>query len=111
MIEDQADTARAAAAHGWSVVIGNALDPNVLRDAGVGEATKLLIAIPGGFEAGAIVQHARRLNASLYILSRAHSAEEVSYLQRHGVDQVVLGEEELARTMLRRAEERRSQEA
>lgn len=111
VIEDQADTARAAAAHGWSVVLGNALDPNVLRDAGVADATKLLIAIPGGFEAGAIVQHARGMNAGLYILSRAHSAEEVSYLERHGVDQVVLGEEELARTMLRRAEAERERTA
>lgn len=111
VIEDQADTARTAQAHGWSVVLGNALDPNVLRDAGVAQATKLLIAIPGGFEAGAIVQHARGMNAGLYILSRAHSAEEVQYLTRHGVDQVVLGEEELARTMLRRAEEQRLQEA
>lgn len=111
VIEDQADTARAAAAHGWSVVLGNALDPNVLRDAGVADATKLLIAIPGGFEAGAIVQHARGMNAGLYILSRAHSTEEVSYLERHGVDQVVLGEEELARTMLRRAEAERERTA
>ncbi len=108
VIEDQADTARAAQAHGWSVVLGNALDPNVLRDAGVADATKLLIAIPGGFEAGAIVQHARSMNTDLYILSRAHSAEEVSYLERHGVDQVVLGEEELARAMLRRAEMERA---
>ena len=111
VIEDQADTARAAEAHGWSVVLGNALDPDVLRKAGVAEATKLLIAIPGGFEAGAIVQHARGLSPELYILSRADSAEEVQYLTRYGVDQVVLGEEELARTMLRRAEEQRLQEA
>ncbi len=107
VIEDQPDTARAATGHGWSVVLGNALDPDVLREAGVAQATKLLVAIPGGFEAGAIVRHARVMNPALYILSRAHSADEVEYLKGHGVDQVVLGEEELARTMLRMAGEQR----
>ncbi len=107
VIEDQPDTARVATGHGWSVVLGNALDPDVLREAGVARATKLLVAIPGGFEAGAIVRHARAMNPALYILSRAHSADEVEYLKGHGVDQVVLGEEELARTMLRMAGEQR----
>ena len=38
-------------------------------------------------------------------------AVQESIFTRHGVDQVVLGEEELARTMLRRADEQRVQEA
>jgi CPA2 family monovalent cation:H+ antiporter-2 len=108
VVEDQRDTARLAEADGWSVVLGNALEPRILREAGVERATKLLIAIPGGFEAGAIVHKARALNPDLYILSRAHSSDEVAYLKRHGVDEVVLGEEELARTMLRRAGESRA---
>ncbi|MEP9402199.1 YbaL family putative K(+) efflux transporter [Sphingomonas sp. VNH70] len=109
IVEDQRDTARAAEAEGWSVVVGNALDPQVLREAGVDRATKLLIAIPGGFEAGSITVRARELNPDLYILSRAHSSEDVAHLKRHGADEVVLGEEELARTMLRRAGERRAE--
>ncbi|KQN07308.1 YbaL family putative K(+) efflux transporter [Sphingomonas sp. Leaf25] len=108
IVEDQRDTAHTAVSEGWSVVVGNALDDRVLRDAGVPRATKLLIAIPGGFEAGAIAARARALNPDLYVLSRAHSVDEVAYLKRHGVDEVVLGEEELARTMLRRAGEQRA---
>lgn len=109
VIEDQRDTARAAQADGWTVILGNALDPNVLRDAGIERATRLLIAVPGGFEAGGIVQRARALNPDLHILSRAHSHDEVEYLKRHGVDQVVLGEEELARKMLKLSDEDNAQ--
>lgn len=111
VIEDQPDTARAAEAHGWTVILGNALDPNVLRDAGIERATRLLVAIPGGFEAGGIVQRARAINPDLYILSRAHSHDEVEYLKRHGVDHVVLGEEELARKLLKLADEGNAQPA
>jgi CPA2 family monovalent cation:H+ antiporter-2 len=100
VIEDEHDVAREATAKGISVIRGNAADQNVLRDAGVDVARLLLIAIPEGFEAGAVAEKARRMNPGLRIIARAHSDEEVNHLQQHGADKVVMGEREIARVML-----------
>jgi CPA2 family monovalent cation:H+ antiporter-2 len=60
-----------------------------------------LIAIPEGFEAGAIAERARKLCPAIPITARAHSDAEVTHLERIGVNEVVLGEREIADTMLR----------
>ena len=62
LIEDQPDMARDAKAEGLDVVRGNAVDPEALKAAGIERAAKLLIAIPEGFEAGAIIEAARAIN-------------------------------------------------
>jgi len=101
VIEEQADLARAAAQEGLSVVNGNAASPQVLREAGIEAASKLVIAIPEGFEAGAIAERAREMNTEMMIFARAHSDEEVNHLARLGADHVVMGEREIARRLLR----------
>lgn len=100
VIEEQADFARAAEEAGREVVIGNASNPHILDEAGIQHASKLIIAIPEGFEGGAIAEHARRLNPEIVIFARAHSDEEVGYLERLGVDHVIMGEREIARAIL-----------
>ena len=99
VIEDQPDIARKAAAEGVEVVNGNATGPEVLRTAGVEKASKLLIAIPEGFEGGVIAERARSLNPDLPIIVRAHSDDEVAHLQRLGARHVVMGERETAARM------------
>ena len=54
-----------------------------------------------GFEAGAVAERAKRLQPELKIIARAHSDEEVLYLERFGADQVIMGEREIARVMLK----------
>ncbi|MDX3908397.1 MAG: YbaL family putative K(+) efflux transporter [Sphingobium sp.] len=100
VIEDQGDMVRQAEQDGVRVVEGNALIARSLVAAGIGSASKLLIAIPAGFEAGAILQHARILNPRLPVIARAHSTDEVAHLQNLGVDHVVMGEQETANKML-----------
>lgn len=100
VIEDQVDRAREAEASGCTVVIGNAADPYVLQQAGIGEASRLLIAIPEGYEAGGIVERARSLNPQLPIIARAHSDDEGAHLADHGADHVVIGKREVASKML-----------
>ncbi len=100
VVEDQPDVARRAFEDGFQVVIGNASDPYVLKEAGIGEASTLVITIPEGFEAGAIAENARRLSEDLVIYARAHSDEEVTHLGNLGVDQVVMGEREIANRLL-----------
>ena len=107
VIEERADQAREATELGRETVIGNAADPRVLAEAGIDHAAKLIVAIPEGFEGGAIAERARRLNPEIVIFARAHSDEEVAHLERLGVDHVVMGEREIARAILGLAAARR----
>jgi len=103
VIEDQKDRAAAAGEAGAKVIIGNAASESVLRQAGLDSASTLLIAIPEGVEAGAIVRRARAINPRLVIVARAHSDEEVTDIARHGADHVVMAERETAARMAERA--------
>jgi CPA2 family monovalent cation:H+ antiporter-2 len=100
IVEEQADLAHAARAVGFEVVEGNAASDRVLRDAGIDTAARLILAIPEGFDAGAIAERAKAMNPELTVLARAHSDEEVAHLERHGADQVVMGEREIATRLL-----------
>lgn len=100
VIEDQPDMVQQAKADGIAVLPGNALDPRTLEAAGIADADTLLIAIPEGFEAGAIFQRALELNSGLRVIARAHSHAEVEHLERLGVPDVVMGEREIAARML-----------
>lgn len=100
LIEDQGDMAEAARGQGIAVVEGNALEARTLIAAGVAQAGKLLIAIPAGFEGGAILKHARLLAPDVPVVVRAHSADEVAHLKTLGADEVVMGERETANRMI-----------
>jgi monovalent cation:H+ antiporter-2, CPA2 family len=100
VVEDQADMARQAEQDGVNTVTANALDPRSLEAAGIREASTVLIAIPEGFEAGAIFERARELNPLARVIARAHSDAEVEHLDKLGVDDVVMGEREIAARML-----------
>ena len=100
LIEDQADIANAAKEAGLDVVRGNGVDPEALKAAGIDRAARLLIAIPEGFEGGAVVEAARTLNPAIAIIARAHSEAEVAHLEARGAGDVVMGEREIANRML-----------
>jgi len=100
VVEDQVDRAREAEDSGYTVVVGNATDPYVLERAGIAEASRLLIAIPEGYEAGGIAERARSLRPQIAIIARAHSDAEGGHLVRHGADHVVIGKQEVANKML-----------
>jgi CPA2 family monovalent cation:H+ antiporter-2 len=109
IIEDQADIAREAQAKGFDVVVGSAADAKALAEACVGRAAKLLIAIPEGYEGGAVAQRARTINPGLSIVARAHSDAEVDHLERMGARHVVMGEREIAARMLDLAAQMRAE--
>jgi CPA2 family monovalent cation:H+ antiporter-2 len=105
LIEDQSDVASLARDRGIEVVIGNATREHVLRQAGAEDASKLLIAIPEGFEGGVIAERARAINSKIPIIARAHSDEEVAHLRRLGANHVVMGERETAAGMVKIAKQ------
>lgn len=100
VMEDDKEKAEEAGEAGHVVVRGNALEDRHLRAANIGEARNMLIAVPEGFEGGAIHEHARHLNPTLTVIARAHSDAEVAHLESLGVPHIVMGERELAGRML-----------
>jgi CPA2 family monovalent cation:H+ antiporter-2 len=103
VIEVQGQLGDALRARGIEVIIGNAADERILAKANLAVARWLFVAIPDGFEAGGIVETARRFNAALPIIARAHSDTEVEHLAAHGASFAVMGEREIALGMLERA--------
>jgi len=79
---------------------GNAAREDVLAAANLGAARILFVAIPEAFEAGQIVEQARKANPALPIVARAHFDAEVEHLSRLGATKVVMGEREIAVAML-----------
>jgi CPA2 family monovalent cation:H+ antiporter-2 len=100
VIEDRAESVAELHAAGIEALAGNATQAGFLQAANVAEARVLLVAIPESFEAGEIVEQARKANPALTIIARAHFDAEVEYLQRLGATTVIMGEREIARGMI-----------
>ena len=103
VIEDAEDAFERAKAAPVEAIHGNAADDRILTAANLGDARILLVAIPNAFEAGQIVEQARAANPRIEIVARAHFDAEVDHLLQHGADIVIMGEREIARSMLERA--------
>ena len=108
VIEARAERAEQMRTDGIDTITGNAAQDRVLRAANLPNAHILMVAIPDVFEAGQIVEQARAANPGLEIIARAHSEAEAQHLMQHGASSVVMGEREIARTMLEHARERRA---
>ncbi|MBO8133705.1 YbaL family putative K(+) efflux transporter [Dickeya fangzhongdai] len=85
---------------GIKTVLGNATRPDIMDIARLDCASWLLLTIPNGYEAGEIVAAARARRPDLKIIARAHYDDEVAYITDHGADNVVMGEREIAETMI-----------
>ena len=100
VIEAQLESVEALRAEGVTALYGNAAQPGVLTAACIERARWMLVAIPEAFEAGQMIERARACNAQLRVAARAHSDAEVEHLEKHGADEVIMGEREIARGML-----------
>jgi CPA2 family monovalent cation:H+ antiporter-2 len=80
-------------------VVGDAASSEVMESVSIESARLLVIATPDGFQARRILEIARQRNPKIPIVVRTHSASELEYLIRQGVDRAVMGELELALEM------------
>lgn len=87
---------------GIPAVSGNAAQPEVLIQAHVVKARILVIAIPNVVRARKVIEIARMLKPDIDIVVRAHSDEDAALLRGEQVDDVLMGEHELALSMTRR---------
>jgi len=100
VVENSRTRVDALRAEGISAVLGNAARTETMDLARLDCARWLLLTIPNGFEAGEIVTAAREKRPAIEILARAHHDEEVNYITERGANQVVMGEREIANSML-----------
>jgi CPA2 family monovalent cation:H+ antiporter-2 len=90
-----------ARAAGIETIIGNAASAAILALANIPQAASIVIAIPESFEAGQVVEQARKSNPGITIIVRAFSDAEAGYLQSLGADRFVMGKREMARGLLK----------
>jgi CPA2 family monovalent cation:H+ antiporter-2 len=100
VIEAQLESVDALRAEGLTALYGNAAQAGVLTAACIERARWMLVAIPDAFEAGQMIERARAANAQLKVAARAHSDAEIEHLEKHGANEVIMGEREIARGML-----------
>ncbi|WP_129992296.1 MULTISPECIES: YbaL family putative K(+) efflux transporter [unclassified Rahnella] len=100
VIENSRPRVEALRDQGISTVLGNAANQEVMDLARLDCARWLLVTIPNGYEAGEIVASARTKRPNIEIIARAHYDDEVTYIMERGADRVVMGEREIANSML-----------
>lgn len=100
VIENSRARVDALREQGIKAVLGNATKVEIMELARLDCARWLLLTIPNGYEAGEIVAAAREKRSDLEIIARAHYDDEVSYITEHGANQVVMGEREIANSMI-----------
>ncbi|HEI8867452.1 TPA: Kef family K(+) transporter [Serratia odorifera] len=100
VIETSRPRVEALREQGVKAVLGNAANVEVMELARLDCARWLLLTIPNGYEAGEIVASARSKRPNIDIIARAHYDDEVTYISERGADQVVMGEREIANSML-----------
>jgi len=103
IVEDNDKYEAAARAESFETLAGNAAKPEMVAACNLAHAKWLVVAIPNGFEAGQIVQKARKLSPTLHIIARAHFDAEVDHLTKCGADTTIMGEREIARSMIEHA--------
>jgi CPA2 family monovalent cation:H+ antiporter-2 len=100
LIESDRESLDTARAIGIAGVLGNASSEDVLAAANAASARAVVIAIPETIEAGQIIGHARALKPGIAVIVRAHTDQDIDYLLAHGADAAVMGEREIARSMI-----------
>ncbi|PPI87689.1 Kef family K(+) transporter [Candidatus Pantoea edessiphila] len=85
-----------------NAVLGNATRGDIISLTNLDCARWLLLTIPNGYEAGEVVTIVREKYQNIEIIARAHYDDEVNYIMDRGANQVVMGEREIANSMLQK---------
>jgi CPA2 family monovalent cation:H+ antiporter-2 len=100
VIEERKEEVELLRKSGVEVIQANGVTAEVLNAANLIGARWLFVAIPDGFEAGQVVEQARKINPKMPIVARAHSDAEVEHLVAHGASFTIMGEREIGLGML-----------
>jgi CPA2 family monovalent cation:H+ antiporter-2 len=101
VVEEEPSTVETSRQEGLETFSGHAGERSLLDRVNLAGARWLIAAIPDVYEAGHLIEEARAANPAIRVLARAHGAEEVEYLRNLGADLILMGEEEIAKGMIR----------
>ncbi|MBK4775812.1 Kef family K(+) transporter [Candidatus Pantoea edessiphila] len=87
-----------------NAVLGNATHEAIINLTNLHCARWLLLTIPNGYEAGEVVTIVREKYQNIEIIARAHYDDEVDYIMERGANKVVMGEREIANSILQMLE-------
>ncbi len=97
VVETNPTTCNRAEKPGRRLVLGDACDPAVLREAGIETADLLVIAIPNETAALECTRVARRLNQTIRIITRTHYTSAGIEAKQLGANEVIVAEQAVAR--------------
>jgi CPA2 family monovalent cation:H+ antiporter-2 len=101
-VDENRELVEALRQRGQHAVAGDASVPAVLIQAHIARARLLAIAAPDAPGARRMVATARMLNPHVRVLLRTHSDEEAELLRKENLGTVLMGEHELALSMIRK---------
>lgn len=99
VVEDTRARFEELAENGFSAILGNGANKEIISLARIECAKTLLLTIPNGYEAGEIVATAKEMNPDITVIVRAHYDDEVSFIKERGADHIIIGEHEIAKSM------------
>ncbi|MBW1253241.1 CPA2 family monovalent cation:H+ antiporter-2 [Pantoea allii] len=110
VVESSIPRVKALRDQGVRAVLANAARADTMALARVDCASWLLITIPNGYEVGEIVTAARQKKADINIIVHAHYDDEVEYILERGANYVVMGEREIAASIIQKLQNDMAQE-
>jgi CPA2 family monovalent cation:H+ antiporter-2 len=96
VIELNLDTVRRLRAFDVRAIYGDASRPEVLAEAGAGQAANLVLTSGAGSLDEEIIRRAKELNPGIHVLARTQYVRELPKLQRAGAEDVFAAEGEVA---------------
>lgn len=96
IIETNAETVARCSKTGLHIILGDARNPEILRRAGIDRATDVAVTVPSDQITLAVVEQARKLNATVKIIARCTFVSGGMEATRRGADDVVIAEQVVA---------------
>ncbi len=107
VVDMNIETVETLARHGRPAIYGDATQPEVLEQTGVGQAVHLVVTLPDADQRMEMVRAARRLNPGVEVTVRAHYLTEREGLAAAGASRIVYEEGEAGVALARHVLERR----
>lgn len=85
--------------NGYHAIAGDGGNEETLKEAMIGKAVAIAVAVPDSFEARRILESARKLNPDIKVMVRAHNDEELEYFSQRNVELALTGPKEIGRRM------------
>jgi len=96
IIESNRETAERCSKFGLNIIVGDAREPNCLKDAGIDRATDIAVTVPSDEVTLQVVELARKLAPNARIVARCTFVSGGLEATRKGASEVVIAEQVVA---------------